>query len=56
MTKKTRADLLTKINSKDFALTQAEASFDRGVLEVELINNGLSNLVNPKSEEDKQSF
>jgi len=56
MTKKTRADLLEKIDSKDFALTQAEASFDRGVLEVELINNGLSNLVNPKSEEDKQSF
>ena len=56
MTKETRKDLLNKIKSKDFALTQAEASFDRGVLEVELINNGLSNLVNPISEEDKQAF
>ena len=56
MTKETRKDLLYKINSKDFALTQAEASFDRGVLEVELINNGLSNLVNPKEDADKQAF
>jgi murein DD-endopeptidase MepM/ murein hydrolase activator NlpD len=56
MTKETRKDLLNKINSKDFALTQAEASFDRGILEVELINNGLSKLVNPKEDADKQTF
>lgn len=53
MTKKTYSDLLTKINSKDFAETQAKASFDVEILEVELINSGRSNLVNPKSEEDK---
>lgn len=55
MTKQTRIDLLTKINSKDFAETQAKASFDVGILEVELINSGRSNLVNPKSEEDKNA-
>lgn len=53
MTKQTRIDLLTKINSKDFAETQAKASFDLGILEVALINSGRSNLVNPKSDEDK---
>lgn len=53
MTKKTYSDLLTKINSKDFAETQAKASFDVGILEVALINSGRSNLVNPKSDEDK---
>ena len=55
MTKQTRKDLLTKINSKDFAETQAKASFDVGILEVALINSGRSNLVNPKSEEDKNA-
>ena len=55
MTKQTRIDLLTKINSKDFAETQAKASFDVGILEVALINSGRSNLVNPKSEEDKNA-
>ena len=55
MTKQTRIDLLTKINSKDFAETQAKASFDVGILEVELINSGRSNLVNPKSNEDKNA-
>jgi hypothetical protein len=55
MTKQTRIDLLTKINSKDFAATQAKASFDVGILEVALINSGRSNLVNPKSDEDKNA-
>ena len=55
MTKQTRIDLLTKINSKDFAETQAKASFDVGILEVELINSGRSNLVNPKSDKDKNA-
>jgi murein DD-endopeptidase MepM/ murein hydrolase activator NlpD len=55
MTKQTRIDLLTKINTKDFAATQAKASFDVGILEVALINSGRSNLVNPKSDEEKNA-
>jgi murein DD-endopeptidase MepM/ murein hydrolase activator NlpD len=53
MTQKTYIDFTKELNSKDFAATQAKASFDVGILEVELINSGRSNLVNPKSDEDK---
>ena len=53
MTKKTYSDLLTKINSKDFAQTQAKEKFDNEIFEIELINSGRANLVYPKSEEDK---
>lgn len=53
MSRETYIDFREKINSKDFAATQAKASFDVGILEVELINSGRANLVNPKSDEDK---
>ena len=53
MTKQTYSDLLTKINSKDFAQTQAKEKFDNEIFEIELINSGRANLVYPKSEEDK---
>lgn len=53
MTRETYRDFTKELNSKDFAATQAKASFDVGILEVELINSGRSNLVNPKSDEDK---
>ena len=53
MTKKTYSDLRKKINSKDFAQTQAKEKFDNEIFEIELINSGRANLVYPKSEEDK---
>jgi len=53
MSRETYTSLTKELNTKDFAATQAKASFDVGILEVELINSGRSNLVNPKSDEDK---
>jgi hypothetical protein len=53
MTRETYRDFTKELDSKDFAATQAKASFDVGILEIALINSGRANLVNPKSDEDK---
>ena len=55
MSRETYTSLTKELNSKDFAETQAKASFDVGILKVALINSGRSNLVNPKSDEDKNA-
>jgi hypothetical protein len=55
MSRETYRDFTKELDSKDFAATQAKASFDVGILEVALINSGRSNLVNPKSDEDKNA-
>ena len=56
MTKQTYVSLLKEMNSKDFKENQNQASFDAGVLDVELINNGLSDLVDSKNEDKKRQY
>ena len=56
MTKQTYVSLLKEMNSKDFKENQNQASFDAGVLDVELINNGLADLVDSKNEDNKRQY
>jgi len=56
MTTQTYISLTKELNSKGFKEKQFEATFDSDALGAMLISNGLENLVNPKSDEDKQRY
>ena len=56
MTRETYTSLTKELNTKGFKEKQFEATFDSDALGAMLISNGLEDLVNPKSDENKRRY
>ena len=56
MTQQTYISLTKELNNKGFKEKQFEATFDSDALGAMLLSNGLQDLVNPKSDENKQRY